>query len=355
MRRSLGLFLTSTTTAFVVQPRVATPGRSLLSSLSDEEWSLPPCWQRILSDEIASERHQQLRQFLKSERQTHTVYPSPAQTLRALRELPFADVRVVIVGQDPYHGPGQAHGLSFSVPEGVPVPPSLRNILKELETDIGDSLRDGDLTHWARQGVLLLNSILTVRAFEPMSHADRGWEQFTDRVCDALVARAEPCVFLLWGAKAKAKVPAAPLRFVAPHPSPLSARRGFFGSKPFSNANFALSGLNQPPIQWGTHVARHDDPVRQVATAEPSSSTSLRRGAAQARAGDDHSSTRQRRRVDLRCPYKDKDECKALGGRWDPAAKTWYVTLDSSPQADAILRRDFSRWLPPESDDATLA
>jgi uracil-DNA glycosylase len=188
-----------------------------------------------------------------------TVYPPRGQRLRALELTPLDAVRVVILGQDPYHGPGQAHGLCFSVPEGVQVPPSLVNIYKELEDDLGVPRRpDGNLERWARQGVLLLNTSLTVEAGRAGSHAGKGWEAITDAAVTAVAQREEPSVFILWGRHARtkaAKVPAlAPgthhLVLTSPHPSPLSAHAGFFGSKPFSKTNAFLEAHGRGAIEW---------------------------------------------------------------------------------------------------------
>jgi len=449
---------------------------------------LPACWSSVLKEELESEGHAELRRFVEEERASRTVYPKPSETFRALREVPFDAVKVVIVGQDPYHGAGQALGRCFGVPCSAPAPPSLRNVLKELDYDVGGETA-GDLSEWSRQGVLLLNSILTVRHGEPLSHANRGWERLTDLVCDTLVSRRPPCVFLLWGAKAKAKVPDdAPFRFEAPHPSPLSAHRGFFGSKPFSQANRALEQLHQRPINWTStttkatkattkarlaiargkkkttkalgNLAKFDgegsdthekfqgfqrsvaanvpdlndgrgglvDPdgltpnqdrlviqvvdtlvtgtaatyVRDLTTGKDilkalnrhygytrtadireTTVTTPSVVAAAAAAVDETTTTTGmttrgssssspkktptsrttteseridgrladgRRRIDLRCPYAEKDDCKARGGRWDAGAKTWYVVVRSTDD-EARVRRDFRRWLPSEEEE----
>lgn len=198
-------------------------------------------------------------QFLDSEYQAQKeIYPSKAQVMRALTALDLPDVKVVILGQDPYHGSGQAMGLSFAVPnELFPKPPSLQNIFKELKTDLGISVAkdQSDLTGWVQQGVLLLNTVLTVEASKPLSHRDQGWEQFTDRVMMELGSRSQPLVFILWGGhaqKMKSKINLQTHRVIeSPHPSPLSSYRGFFGSKPFSRANEYLKEMNQSPIRWG--------------------------------------------------------------------------------------------------------
>jgi len=187
------------------------------------------------------------------------VYPPRGQRLRALELTPLDAVKVVILGQDPYHGPGQAHGLCFSVPEGVQVPPSLVNIYKELESDLGVARRpDGNLERWARQGVLLLNNSLTVEAHKAGSHAGKGWEAITDAAVAAVARRDEPSVFILWGRHARDKAAKVPelgpgtrhLVLTAPHPSPLSAHSGFFGSKPFSQANAFLEAKGLGAIEW---------------------------------------------------------------------------------------------------------
>lgn len=212
-------------------------------------------WADYLTGEFAKPYYQQLRQFLIREYRNGTVYPDMYDIFNALHYTPYATVKVCILGQDPYHGPGQAHGLSFSVKPGVPAPPSLQNILKELESDLGCRPPDhGCLEHWARQGVLLLNTVLTVRQGQAASHRGRGWERFTDRVIEVLNARPEPVVFILWGRHAQAKVPMIDTSrhgvITAPHPSPLSAHSGFFGSRPFSRANAFLQARGIAPIDW---------------------------------------------------------------------------------------------------------
>ena len=196
-----------------------------------------------------------LEAFLDRERERHTVYPPRDQVFRALELTPLGDVRVVLIGQDPYHGPGQAHGLAFSVRAGVPKPPSLRNLLKELHDDVGVPIpEDGDLTPWARRGVLLLNAVLTVREGEPGSHRGRGWEEFTDAVIAAASEGPAPAVFLLLGNRAREKAAGVDRDrhavIEAPHPSPLSAWRGFFGSRVFSRVNDALMDLGRDPVDW---------------------------------------------------------------------------------------------------------
>lgn len=212
-------------------------------------------WDSILADEWGKEYYLSLRQFLKREYATQTVYPNMYDIFNALKYTAFADVKVVIIGQDPYHGPGQAHGLCFSVQPGVEPPPSLKNMFKELEQDIGKPTPpNGDLTAWAKQGVLLLNTVLTVRQGQPTSHQGQGWEQFTDRVISELNRKQTPVVFLLWGAHAqrKAQLITNPIHYklATVHPSPLSAHRGFFGCRHFSKANALLQRHGMTPIEW---------------------------------------------------------------------------------------------------------
>lgn len=217
---------------------------------------LEPSWLARLEDVFQTEWFARLKSFLQEEkRQGEVIYPPGHLIFNALNTTPFEKVRVVILGQDPYHGPGQAHGLSFSVPFGVPPPPSLVNIFKELRDDLGCRIpRHGNLDHWARQGVLLLNACLTVRAGQAGSHHGKGWEPFTDRIVELLAARETPLVFLLWGAPAQRKASFVDGTrhgvFKAPHPSPLSAHRGFFGSRPFSSANGFLRAHGMPEIDW---------------------------------------------------------------------------------------------------------
>lgn len=212
-------------------------------------------WDAILADEWEKEYYLSLRQFLKREYATRTVYPNMHDIFNALKYTSFAEVKVVIIGQDPYHGPGQAHGLCFSVLPGVEPPPSLKNMFKELATDVGKPTPpNGDLTAWARQGVLLLNTVLTVRQGQPTSHQGQGWEQFTDRVISELNNKTTPVVFLLWGAHAqrKAQLITNPIHYklATVHPSPLSAHRGFFGCRHFSKANALLERHGMTPIEW---------------------------------------------------------------------------------------------------------
>ena len=212
-------------------------------------------WDNILADEWSKPYYRQLHDFLKSEYSKTRIYPDMYDIFNALRYTSFENTRTVIIGQDPYHGPGQAHGLCFSVKKGVPLPPSLVNIYKEITDDLGVAMpQHGDLTGWARQGVLLLNTVLTVRAGQPNSHKDKGWEIFTDRVISELDRKETPVVFLLWGANAekKARVITNPIhkKLITVHPSPLSAYRGFFGCRHFSKANKILSESGQEPIKW---------------------------------------------------------------------------------------------------------
>ena len=213
-------------------------------------------WSALLQREIGSQRHTELQQFIAHERLVSTVFP-PAQDVYAALDLTsFESTKVVILGQDPYHGNGQAHGLSFSVRGNTPIPPSLRNIFQELFTDVAiQREQNGDLTGWARQGVLLLNTTLTVREGEPGSHKNRGWEHITDTVMSALNEKPTRVVFVLWGAHARNKktliTQAHHVVIESAHPSPLSAHRGFFGSKPFSQINSALEEAGLSPIKWG--------------------------------------------------------------------------------------------------------
>ena len=212
-------------------------------------------WDGILADEWEKPYYRQLHSFLKEEYSKTCIYPDMYDIFNALKYTPFADTRAVIIGQDPYHGPGQAHGLCFSVKKGVPLPPSLVNIYKEITDDLGVTMpQHGELTGWAKQGVLLLNTVLTVRAGQPNSHKDKAWEIFTDRVTPELNRKETPIVFLLWGANAekKARVITNPIhkKLITVHPSPLSAYRGFFGCRHFSKANEILISSGQPPIKW---------------------------------------------------------------------------------------------------------
>ena len=212
-------------------------------------------WKKILFDEFQKPYFEALKTFLVEEKKHHTIYPSGSNIFAAFNHTPFERVKVVILGQDPYHGANQAHGLSFSVQEGVPHPPSLQNIFKELRDDIGcDIPKNGTLTSWADQGVFLINAVLTVRSSEANSHKGRGWETFTDTVIKTLSDEKEHVVFILWGAPAGVKASLIDskkhLILKAPHPSPLSSYRGFFGSKPFSKSNAYLIEHGKTPIKW---------------------------------------------------------------------------------------------------------
>lgn len=212
-------------------------------------------WSPILEEAIHTESYQKLREFLKEEYHTQTIYPDMYHIWKAFEWTPYSQVKAVILGQDPYHGPNQAHGLSFSVQPGVTVPPSLRNIYKELESDLGfKPVNHGYLRKWAEQGVLLLNTVLTVRQGQPNSHRRKGWEEVTDQAILKLNEKDEPVIFILWGnaSKQKRELIDEEKHFVltSPHPSPFSANRGFFGSKPFSKTNELLEQSGQEPIDW---------------------------------------------------------------------------------------------------------
>ena len=212
-------------------------------------------WKYVLNEEFEKDYYKNLRSFLVTEYKTKIIYPNMYDIFNALHYTDYDDVKVVILGQDPYHGPNQAHGLSFSVKPGVKAPPSLMNIYKELHTDLGFYIpNNGYLKKWADQGVLLLNTVLTVRQGEANSHKNKGWEHFTDAVINAINKREKPVVFILWGNNAisKKKLITNPIHKIiqSVHPSPLSANRGFFGSKPFSQANDFLQSIGQEPIDW---------------------------------------------------------------------------------------------------------
>ena len=215
-------------------------------------------WKSLLSEQFEQPYWEELQRFVQTERLHDQVFPAHDEVFRALRLTPHADVRAVILGQDPYHGPGQAHGLSFSVRPGVAVPPSLRNIYKELHDDMGiEHPGHGNLEAWARSGVLLLNSVLTVRAHDAGSHRKQGWEILTDRIIEVVSQKSDPVVFILWGnlARSKASLIASHHHIIeSPHPSPLSASRGFFGTKPFSRANDALVESRREPIDWSLPI-----------------------------------------------------------------------------------------------------
>lgn len=216
---------------------------------------LPACWQQALAAELEAPYFTELAAFMDTERAAHRVYPAEGATFRAFTETPLSSVRLVLLGQDPYHGEAQAHGLCFSVPVGIPHPPSLRNMLRELRTDLGLALPEsGDLTVWAERGALLLNTVLTVRAGCAGSHAKRGWEQLTDAAIVALSQRTQPAVFVLWGKPAERKVRLIDgtrhRLVVRAHPSPLSAHRGFLGTRPFSAIQHALDELGEPAFDF---------------------------------------------------------------------------------------------------------
>ena len=216
---------------------------------------IPESWLPVLEAETTKPYYQQLYQFIGAERHKYKVYPAGQDVFNALRYTPYERVRVVIIGQDPYHDENQAHGLAFSVRPGVAAPPSLLNIFKELQADVEfRTPNNGCLIPWAEQGVLLLNAVLTVRAHQANSHQGKGWEQFTDAVLHAVNASPARVIFLLWGSYAQRKAEwidtGRHLVLKAPHPSPLSASRGFFGCKHFSKTNAALAAAGQPPINW---------------------------------------------------------------------------------------------------------
>ena len=212
-------------------------------------------WLDAIGGEFRKPYYKELYQFVKEEYHTHVIYPPADDIFNAFHLTPLSEVKVMILGQDPYHNVGQAHGLCFSVKKGVDIPPSLVNIYKELHDDLGCTIPNhGCLTKWAEQGVLMLNTVLTVRAHQANSHKDIGWEEFTDAAIMALNSQDRPIVFILWGAPAqrKARMLTNPKHLIlkAPHPSPLSAYRGFFGSKPFSQTNDYLRAHGVEPIDW---------------------------------------------------------------------------------------------------------
>ncbi len=220
------------------------------------EVKIEPTWKKVLEEEFGKEYFAALAAFVKDEYKKGAVYPAPKNIFRAFDLTPFDTVKVVILGQDPYHGAGQANGLCFAVGEGVVLPPSLRNIYKELESDLGQPVKNktGDLERWAKQGILLLNATLTVRATAAGSHQNKGWEEFTDAAIRALSDKREHLVFILWGNYAKQKGSHIDRNkhcvIESPHPSPFSANNGFFGSKPFSKTNEYLKKTDQTPIDW---------------------------------------------------------------------------------------------------------
>ena len=217
--------------------------------------ALEGAWAKALNAEFHKEYYRKLYAFVKEEYAKAVVYPPADKLFTALHHTPLDKVKVVILGQDPYHEPGQAMGMSFSVPQGIDIPPSLRNIYKEIHDDVGERIPDtGDLTRWADQGVLLLNAVLTVRAHQAASHKGKGWEEFTDAIIKAVDGEDRPIVFLLWGRNAREKkeliVNPKHLVLEAPHPSPLSAHNGFFGCKHFSKCNKFLESNGADPIDW---------------------------------------------------------------------------------------------------------
>lgn len=210
-------------------------------------------WQELLKDEFEKPYYLELRKLLIAEYRNFDIYPPAEDIFNAFKYTPYEKVKVVILGQDPYHNPGQAHGLAFSVRENVEQPPSLKNIFKELHDDLGCEIpKTGSLIPWAKEGVMLLNTTLTVRRNDPMSHSKIGWEIFTDRVIELLDQKKEPVVFILWGGHARSKKKLIKNHFVveSAHPSPLSAYRGFFGSKPFSKTNNYLKSQGLEPVNW---------------------------------------------------------------------------------------------------------
>ena len=217
---------------------------------------IEPEWEAVLTDFFATEKFAQLTDFIRQEYQTKTIYPHPENLFKAFWLTPFSKIKVVILGQDPYHDVGQAHGLCFSVPENIATPPSLKNIYKEIESDLGikKDFKSGNLESWAQQGVFLLNAILTVIAHNPASHRKKGWEEFTDFVIKTISDKSEHVVFILWGSYARSKRILIDsdkhLILESPHPSPLSAFSGFFGSKPFSKANNYLKSHGKTEINW---------------------------------------------------------------------------------------------------------
>lgn len=215
---------------------------------------IPTSWQSVLGNETTKPYYQQLSDFVSEERRIHTVYPPAHEVFSALELTSYSDTNVLLLGQDPYHDEGQAHGLCFSVKPGIRTPRSLSNIFKELRDDVGCSIpNNGYLVPWAKQGILMLNAVLTVRAHEANSHKNKGWEIFTDKIIEAVSAKTDPVVFILWGGYAQKKTSLIAARHTiiqAPHPSPLSARTGFFGSKCFSSTNEALRSLGKPEIDW---------------------------------------------------------------------------------------------------------
>ncbi|MGL6073106.1 MAG: uracil-DNA glycosylase [Fimbriiglobus sp.] len=243
-------------------PPVAPPAPALVPPPAN----FPPDWGEALKEEFGKPYFLKLKDFVTEERKTEEIFPPAAETFNAFRYTRLAEVRVVILGQDPYPTPGQGHGICFSVKPGIRLPGSLRNIYKELQDDLSiPPAKHGYLVHWATQGILMLNAVLTVRSGKPNSHAGKGWETFTDAALAAVNALPQPVVFLLWGAYAQKK--AAQLNATkhtilkATHPSPLSASNGFFGSKPFSKINSALTTHGREPIDWKLPAVAEESPA----------------------------------------------------------------------------------------------
>ncbi len=216
---------------------------------------IPTFWQTILAEELTKPYFQQLQNFLQQERESQTIFPPEEDVFSALKLTPYEQVNVFLLGQDPYHDDNQAHGLCFSVKPGIKPPPSLANIYKELQEDVGFKIpNNGYLVPWAKQGILMLNAVLTVRAHTPNSHKNKGWEKFTDAIITKVNQKQNPVIFVLWGTYAQKKIKLIDTEkhtiIQSAHPSPLSARRGFFGSKPFSSINSALRSFGKPEIDW---------------------------------------------------------------------------------------------------------
>ena len=222
--------------------------------MTKNQINLAADWNDVLEKEFSKKYFKNLISFIREEEEKHTVYPSSNKRFEALNLTPFNDLKIVIIGQDPYHGKNQANGIAFSVNDDIAYPPSLKNIIKELSSDLSISIEKIDLKKWAIQGVLLLNTILSVRAKSPASHANQGWEIFTDRIIEEIVKKKENIIFIAWGNKAIKKLKPFNLSnhylLTAPHPSPLSSYRGFFGCRHFSKTNKILKKLNQKTIEW---------------------------------------------------------------------------------------------------------
>ena len=222
--------------------------------MTKNQINLAADWNDVLEKEFSKKYFKNLISFIKKEEEKNTVYPSSSKRFEALNLTPFNDLKIVIIGQDPYHGKNQANGVAFSVDNNIDYPPSLKNIIKELSSDLSISIEKIDLKKWAIQGVLLLNTILSVRENTPASHANQGWEEFTDKIIEKIVLKKEAVIFVAWGNKAIKKLEPFNLSnhylLTAPHPSPLSSYRGFFGCRHFSKTNKILKKLNQKTIQW---------------------------------------------------------------------------------------------------------